>query len=446
MEESEIPLEENESNETIINSNIIQEEEIKKEEIKNNNLSKKRKRNKKKLKLKNRQKEMNKLVKDNLQISTIQILDSTILAINKYKKVIFETDKKLFIKGNKNIPDEEQQNIHYNMRFYFFSLFDNGIKMDEESWYSVTPEEISIYISNLIKDSKNFIITDAFCGCGGNTIFFSKKFKKVYANDLYEEKIKLTINNLKVYNCEDNVEFSCQDFLTFNKKSDYIFLSPPWGGVDYKNDNNFLLKNWINPDIEEIIKHSLELSKNLIFYLPRCTKINELIEYIYKYDKSFIDNNEKTIYLDIQYLCSAEKIKVILILYGEDFNNIKVKDIRKYFIDTYKIKGNNRQVKIIISIAKILGGNKFLKYCNDFNVNILKGNLSYKVNPNKIINYFTKKSMTQEELELLENEIKEIEKQEIKSQTNFILTSQTPVYNISQTLSEEQFTSILQLN
>ena len=78
MEESEIPLEENESNETIINSNIIQEEEIKKEEIKNNNLSKKRKRNKKKLKLKNRQKEMNKLVKDNLQISTIQILDSTI--------------------------------------------------------------------------------------------------------------------------------------------------------------------------------------------------------------------------------------------------------------------------------------------------------------------------------------------------------------------------------
>ena len=54
--------------------------------------------------------------------------------------------------------------------------------------------------------------------------------------------------------------------------------------------------------------------------------------------------------------------------------------------------------------------------------------------------------MTQEELELLENEIKEIEKQEIKSQTNFILTSQTPVYNISQTLSEEQFTSILQLN
>ena len=308
MEESEIPLEENESNETIINSNIIQEEEIKKEEIKNNNLSKKRKRNKKKLKLKNRQKEMNKLVKDNLQISTIQILDSTILAINKYKKVIFETDKKLFIKGNKNIPDEEQQNIHYNMRFYFFSLFDNGIKMDEESWYSVTPEEISIYISNLIKDSKNFIITDAFCGCGGNTIFFSKKFKKVYANDLYEEKIKLTINNLKVYNCEDNVEFSCQDFLTFNKKSDYIFLSPPWGGVDYKNDNNFLLKNWINPDIEDIIKHSLELSKNLIFYLPRCTKINELIEYIYKYDKSFIDNNEKTIYLDIHVL--QKKLKL----------------------------------------------------------------------------------------------------------------------------------------
>ena len=443
MEEGEIEIEESDNEKKDNNNDINSLNDN--EKINEKTLLNKRKRPKKinkkqnKINKQNLKKKEKQIIKETLSISSLNILSSSIITIYKYKKIQFKTNNNLFQKGKKNIPDEEKENKYYTIRYYLFSQFDKGIQMDKESWYSVTPEEISIYISNLIKDSNNYSIIDAFCGCGGNTIFFSKKFKTVYANDLYENKIKMTINNLKIYNCDDNVIFSCQDFLTFNQNSDFIFLSPPWGGIEYKKDDNFMLKNWIVPDIEEIIKHSLQLSKNLIFYLPRCTKINELTEYIYKYDQKFIDDNEKNIYLDVQYLMSANKIKAILVLYGEKFNNIQIKDIRKYFNENYKIKGNNNEIKNIISIAKILGANKFLNHCQNFNQKILKGNLNDKVNESIILNYL-KKNMTKEELEELQNEIKQN-----KTNNTIIINEEKKIYDITKTITEEEFSTLLNL-
>ncbi len=443
MEEGEIEIEESDNEKKDNNNDINSLNDN--EKINEKTLLNKRKRPKKinkkqnKINKQNLKKKEKQIIKETLSISSLNILSSSIITIYKYKKIQFKTNNNLFQKGKKNIPDEEKENKYYTIRYYLFSQFDKGIQMDKESWYSVTPEEISIYISNLIKDSNNYSIIDAFCGCGGNTIFFSKKFKTVYANDLYENKIKMTINNLKIYNCDDNVIFSCQDFLTFNQNSDFIFLSPPWGGIEYKKDDNFMLKNWIVPDIEEIIKHSLQLSKNLIFYLPRCTKINELTEYIYKYDQKFIDDNEKNIYLDVQYLMSANKIKAILVLYGEKFNNIQIKDIRKYFNENYKIKGNNNEIKNIISIAKILGANKFLNHCQNFNQKILKGNLNDKVNESIILNYL-KNNMTKEELEELQNEIKQN-----KTNNTIIINDEKKIYDITKTITEEEFSTLLNL-
>ena len=443
MEEGEIEIEESDNEKKDNNNDINSLNDN--EKINEKTLLNKRKRPKKinkkqnKINKQNLKKKEKQIIKETLSISSLNILSSSIITIYKYKKIKFKTNNNLFQKGKKNIPDEEKENKYYTIRYYLFSQFDKGIQMDKESWYSVTPEEISIYISNLIKDSNNYSIIDAFCGCGGNTIFFSKKFKTVYANDLYENKIKMTINNLKIYNCDDNVIFSCQDFLTFNQNSDFIFLSPPWGGIEYKKDDNFMLKNWIVPDIEEIIKHSLQLSKNLIFYLPRCTKINELTEYIYKYDQKFIDDNEKNIYLDVQYLMSANKIKAILVLYGEKFNNIQIKDIRKYLNENYKIKGNNNEIKNIISIAKILGANKFLNHCQNFNQKILKGNLNDKVNESIILNYL-KNNMTKEELEELQNEIKQN-----KTNNTITIKKKKKIYDITKTITEEEFSTLLNL-
>jgi hypothetical protein len=60
---------------------------------------------------------------------------------------------------------------YYAQRYRLFSLFDKGIKMDYEGWYSVTPEIIA---KNIAEKCKCDVIIDAFCGVGGNTIQFAK--------------------------------------------------------------------------------------------------------------------------------------------------------------------------------------------------------------------------------------------------------------------------------
>ena len=260
-----------------------------------------------------------------------------------------------------NLKDQDPSS-RYAQRYYYFSLFDQGIKMDDESWYSVTPEEIAIYIAGLVKDNKESVITDAFCGCGGNVIQFSKTFKSVNAVDISKDKIELTQNNSSVYACPKNITYYHKDFFDFNIKSDYLFLSPPWGGEEYKNDEHFSLKKWIHPDIEKIISHSFELSNNLILYLPRNTNINELAELLYKYDKENIDSNYDCLYLDVQYIYSANKIKAMVVLYGDEFNSVTIKEIRLYISEMFKNENMNKdKLRRMINMAKCLGACRFFK-------------------------------------------------------------------------------------
>ena len=275
----------------------------------------------------------NKKKGDIMENENDQNINNTIkdpILLIKKTLINFNTDESKFQRGRMNpeiFPEEEKKNSYYVQRYYFFSLFDKGIQMDRESWYSVTPEEISEYISSIIPDSSDSSILDGFCGCGGNIISFSKHFKKVLANDLVESKINMTKNNSKTYECPDNIQYYNKDYFDLDfgdEQIDYIFLSPPWGGPEYKKDKIYSLKKWINPDIEKIIEKSLKISKNIIFYLPRNTDLEELANLLNEYDKEGIKSVNNTILLDVKYLNSASKIKAILVLYGPKFNSIKI--------------------------------------------------------------------------------------------------------------------------
>ena len=50
-----------------------------------------------------------------------------------------------------NLKYTAPNHLFWQQRYYYFSKFDKGIQMDEESWYSVTPEEIAKYTAELIK-------------------------------------------------------------------------------------------------------------------------------------------------------------------------------------------------------------------------------------------------------------------------------------------------------
>ena len=53
-------------------------------------------------------------------------------------------------------------------RHSLFSLYDRGVRMDGEGWYSATPEAIAA--SQAARTAPGDLVVDAFAGCGGNSI------------------------------------------------------------------------------------------------------------------------------------------------------------------------------------------------------------------------------------------------------------------------------------
>lgn len=106
------------------------------------------------------------------------------------------------------------------------------------------------------------IVLDLFCGCGGNAVAFAlrKEVKQVVCVDKDVEKLKKARWNASIYGVQDKLllvhanaldvlanyvdgklEPSNQaaslenDGLSLPSAIDTIFLSPPWGGMDYGN-------------------------------------------------------------------------------------------------------------------------------------------------------------------------------------------------------------------
>lgn len=61
---------------------------------------------------------------------------------------------------------------YWFQRYDLFSKYDVGIKLDEEGWFSVTPEEIAA--SQARRFAGAGVVIDAFAGVGGNAIQFAK--------------------------------------------------------------------------------------------------------------------------------------------------------------------------------------------------------------------------------------------------------------------------------
>ena len=47
-------------------------------------------------------------------------------------------------------PNDVHLKKYWKKRYYLFSKFDRGIKIDDESWYSVTPEPMSKHIAQRV--------------------------------------------------------------------------------------------------------------------------------------------------------------------------------------------------------------------------------------------------------------------------------------------------------
>ncbi|NXD95278.1 TGS1 synthase, partial [Chaetorhynchus papuensis] len=201
---------------------------------------------------------------------------------------------------------------YWAQRYRLFSRFDEGIKLDREGWFSVTPEKIAEHIAVRVSQSFNCdIIVDAFCGVGGNAIQFALTSKRVIAIDIDPEKLRLARHNAEVYGVAEHIDFLCGDFMALagGLRADVVFLSPPWGGPDYATAETFDIQTMICPDGYPFplmplaslpSPPSLPITNNIVYFLPRNADINQVASLAgpggkVEIEQNFLNNKLKTI-------------------------------------------------------------------------------------------------------------------------------------------------------
>ncbi|XP_068604882.1 trimethylguanosine synthase [Brachionichthys hirsutus] len=216
--------------------------------------------------------------------------------------------KKSKLKRNRQIPAEmatdKDLTKYWAQRYRLFSRFDEGIRLDREGWFSVTPEKIAEHIALRVEHSfsDSQLVIDAFCGVGGNAIQFALTGKRVLAIDINPMALDLARHNAKVYSVADQIDFLQGDFLHLapRLRGDVVFLSPPWGGPNYLTAEVFDIKTMMEPDGFEIFHMAKMISDNIVYFLPRNADVDQIASLAgsggkVEVEQNFLNNKLKTV-------------------------------------------------------------------------------------------------------------------------------------------------------
>ncbi|KAL3617920.1 hypothetical protein CASFOL_038241 [Castilleja foliolosa] len=167
---------------------------------------------------------------------------------------------------------------YWCQRYLLFSRFDYGIQMDEEGWFSVTPE---ILAKHHAVRCGNGTIVDFFTGVGGNAIQFAQRSKHVIAIDIDPTKINYARHNAAIYGVDDNIDFIKGDSFSLapKLKANTVFMSPPWGGPDYSKVTTFDINTMLKPrDGQFLFDAGKTIASKIVMFLPKNVDINQLAE------------------------------------------------------------------------------------------------------------------------------------------------------------------------
>ncbi|BFZ64964.1 hypothetical protein YB2330_006125 [Saitoella coloradoensis] len=199
---------------------------------------------------------------------------------------------------------------YWHQRYRYFSRFDEGIWMDDDGWFSVTPENIAWQIAEHTKQTYHArVIVDAFCGVGGNTIQFAQTCDKVIAIDNDPARLACAKHNAEIYGVQDKIEFIEGDFLTLAEQgrieADTVFMSMPWGGISYSEAPVFDICTMEPYNAPDLMQAANKVSRNVILYLPR-TSSPEQIASLAKSDEP----------VEMHYLYTSGKAKALTAYFG----------------------------------------------------------------------------------------------------------------------------------
>ena len=196
--------------------------------------------------------------------------------------------------NNENIEDAWDSAIN-DEKFYInnkiariFPILKNfnnfsKIKIDDDSFCYITIREIAEIISKIIcyhlleynLNPQKSIIIDYTSGVGGNVLSFCKFFKSVYAIELDELRADYLKNNIAVYGFKNitvingcALEFNNNEMITLNPN--IIFIDPPWGGSNYKNNENLSLSLGLI-QLEELV---IDITRKFSNYYEEIVNLN----------------------------------------------------------------------------------------------------------------------------------------------------------------------------
>ena len=197
-------------------------------------------------------------------------IDLEYLKKNNLEQYIL-TIKKYFPQDNNNI---NYNNLLLNQTGLY------SISKPNEA-HTITNYIVQVLMSFNIEDIKNYTITDATAGFGGNTINFSEKFGKVISIEKNLDNFNILKNNCNVYNLT-NIEFIQGSFIKFipEKCGDIIFMDPPWGGKKYRLKDNIMLYLDKNP-IFDIINQIPNKTKIIALKIPYNFDYGNFIKKLY---------------------------------------------------------------------------------------------------------------------------------------------------------------------
>ncbi|CDW56642.1 trimethylguanosine synthase [Trichuris trichiura] len=188
---------------------------------------------------------------------------------------------------------------YYLQRYHLFARYEEGVLIDEESWFSVTPEAIAVHIA---KRCACDTIVDAFCGVGGNTIQFARYCRRVIAIDIDPVKIKCARRNAEIYGVSDRIEFLCADFFVVapHLDADVVFLSPPWGGPNYQLSSTFSILKMDAMQNHSIFRVASVITRNIVYFVPRNSSICDILELagkgaVVEVEQNFLNGKLKTV-------------------------------------------------------------------------------------------------------------------------------------------------------
>lgn len=91
-------------------------------------------------------------------------------------------------------------------------------------------------------------------------------------------------HNAELYGVADRIQFIIGDYFTLapTLKADVIFLSPPWGGPDLMNLEEYKLSYLMpeNGGIENMLSLARQITLNVALHLPKNTNIFDVNKYI----------------------------------------------------------------------------------------------------------------------------------------------------------------------